>query len=280
MQQRSKDLLVIRPIKAGEKLGGPPEIEGTGSTGPGTGPGEAGSNGGTGGPQSNDSSIDPSLIAAPPPKKPRNSSGPRHRKIVAEDPMGTIKDHITATMLANFVNKWLENATEVEATEGTRTADRFIDLRDSAVDIMEHVAEVAEQYGFSDEQLQWEIQYDGGAVNISHLTSLYDWLVATGVMIGNIQMKPAVKKAGQSAHTVKIIDDGKTVTMTPARLTQARTNPSAFPGCVEVGLETIVEVLKNRNGNSKCFSCNISGLIIHFWTAVNAPSTAQPSSYG
>lgn len=108
--------------------------------------------------------------------------------------MGTIKDHITATMLANFVNKWLENATEVEATEGTRTADRFIDLRDSAVDIMERVAEVAEQYGFSDEQLQWEIQYDGGAVNISHLTSLHDWLVATGLMIGNIQMKPAVKK--------------------------------------------------------------------------------------
>ncbi|KAJ7931839.1 hypothetical protein B0H13DRAFT_1857495 [Mycena leptocephala] len=207
-----------------------------------------------------DSSIDPSLIAAPPAKKPRNGSGPRHRKIVAEDPMGTIKDHITATMLANFVNKWLENATEVEATEGTRTADRFLDLRDSAVEIIERVAEVAEQYGFSDEQLQWEIQYDGGAVNISHLTSLHDWLVATGLMIGNIQMKPAVKKAGQSAHTVKIIDDGKTVTMTPARLTQARTNPSAFPGCVEAGLETIVEVLKNRNGNSKCFSCNVSGV--------------------
>jgi hypothetical protein len=76
---------------------------------------------------------------------------------------------------------------------------------------------------------------------------------------------------------VKIIDDGKTITMTPARLTQARTNPSAFPGCVEAGLETIVEVLKNRvcllfyisfwqfihyvqNGNSKCFSCNVSGV--------------------
>jgi hypothetical protein len=28
-----------------------------------------------------DSSIDPSLVAAPPAKKPRNSSGPRHRKI-------------------------------------------------------------------------------------------------------------------------------------------------------------------------------------------------------
>jgi hypothetical protein len=124
---------------------------------------------------------------------------------VAEDPMDTIKDQITATMLANFVNEWLENGTAVEASEGTRTADRFIDLRDSAVDIIERVAEVEKQYGFSDDQLQWEIQYDGGPVNISHLTLLHDWLVATGLMVGNIQKKPAVKK-GAFLHTFSQIN--------------------------------------------------------------------------
>ncbi|KAJ7629322.1 hypothetical protein B0H17DRAFT_1218241 [Mycena rosella] len=36
----------------------------------------------------------------------------------------------------------------------------------------------------------------------------------------------------------------------------ARTDPSSYPGCVEVGMDTVSAVLTNRNNHQKCISCD------------------------
>ncbi|KAJ7642559.1 hypothetical protein B0H17DRAFT_1216381 [Mycena rosella] len=163
-------------------------------------------------------------------------------------------------MLSRFLNGWIAHGTAVESSkDSSRTADIFPGLRDSATEIIHHVLDFAEQSGFSHEQVKWTMEYDSGPLKISHLIALHDWLVETELMIGGIQRKPdpAAKKAAQSATpSVKISHEGKQITMTPAMLIEARTDPSSYPGCVEAGMDTVSAVLTNRNNRQKCISCD------------------------
>jgi hypothetical protein len=94
-------------------------------------------------------------------------------------------------MLGRFLGAWLEHGNAVEAADPTHTVAGFETLYDAAVEILDQVVHSAQQSQFSDEQFGWNIQYDGGDLKISHLISLHAWLVANGLMVGNIQKKPA-----------------------------------------------------------------------------------------
>ncbi|KAJ7897859.1 hypothetical protein B0H14DRAFT_2557377 [Mycena olivaceomarginata] len=132
---------------------------------------------------------------------------------------------------------------------------------DAAVEILDQVAHATQQSQFSDEQFGWNIQYDGGDVKFSHLISLHAWLVANGLMVGNIQKKPAPapQKAPKDHSDVTITHNGKRVKMNQKMLGEARMDPSMYPGCVEAGMDIIKEVLRNRNGRSKCITCDRGG---------------------
>ncbi|KAF7328180.1 hypothetical protein MVEN_02575600 [Mycena venus] len=231
-----------------------------------------------GGQQSKDPNIDPTLVdsEAPPTKRPRIESDQRHRKIVVDNPLESVKESINAPMLARFLALWFAHGSAVEAADPDHTANKFDDLCDSATEIIDHVTDVAQRAEYSNDQFKWEIEYDGGPVKFSHLIALHNWLVDTGLMVGSIQQKPAPKKGmmfysslmpevnsfpvTNERTRVKIHHDGKYIAMTQAMLTQARLEPAAYPGCVEAGIETVSEVLTNRNGRSKCISCDASGL--------------------
>ncbi|KAJ7102524.1 hypothetical protein B0H15DRAFT_1017643, partial [Mycena belliarum] len=200
-----------------------------------------------------DPPIDPSLEDGPPRKKSRGT-GQTHRKILVVDPMNTVKESITAPMLVKFTTAWLTHGSAVEAADGTTSADTFPSLRDSAIDIIDHVLDIADQSKFSLVQLKWTMEYESGELNLEHITALRDWLVDAELMIGDLQRKP-VKKVKDKDVTVRIMHEGKWVTMTPAMLLDARMDPSKYPGCVEGGMAPVLAVLKNRNGMHKCITC-------------------------
>ncbi|KAJ6543640.1 hypothetical protein DFH09DRAFT_1322098 [Mycena vulgaris] len=208
-----------------------------------------------------DPPIDPALSSseAPPPKKARGNDGqPRHRKIITVSPMDSVMDSITAPMLARFVKGWLTSETRVQAADPASPADGFSDLREAAADIFDMVLEVVERSKFAYEQLGWKIDYEGGPMQISHLTALHDWLVTAELMVGNIQKKPVLppKKVANDEPVVKIIHDGKRVIMTRSMAIDARLTPSMYPGCVENGMTPVISVLTNRAGKEKCITCD------------------------
>ncbi|KAF7342138.1 hypothetical protein MVEN_01801500 [Mycena venus] len=218
-------------------------------------------NSGPGGP--NDS-IDPNLrnqgAALPSPKRVRGNDGQRYRKIVEENPLELVKDCISARMISRFQTGWLEHGTAVEAADPTQPAEKYVSLRDTAIEILDHVSDFVEEHKFSDAQFHW-IEYDGGVVTFSLLTSLYNWLVTNELMVGNIQKKPVPRKVTEDQVTVKITDEkGKRITMSSSMLNDARINPSLYPGVVEEGMDAVLEVLKNRNGRVKCLTCDSTGL--------------------
>ncbi|KAF8147029.1 hypothetical protein K438DRAFT_1989995 [Mycena galopus ATCC 62051] len=242
---------------------------------PGSGPeGSASGNGSRG-------EADSNAINSNPPKKPRmNPSAPRHRKILEEDPLELVKESINALMMSRFLAAWLEHGSAVEVADPTHFAERepqFNVLCKAAVEIIDLVLNIAEQSNFTDEQLGWENDYDGGEVKISHLISLHTWLVTNELMVGNIQKKPApvVKKAREEKRSVvKIEHEGKKITMTDSMAQQARLDPKMYPGCVEAGMEPIKEVFRNRNGRSKCITyhpflsdckCPLRGAALELW---------------
>ncbi|KAF7334011.1 hypothetical protein MVEN_02306300 [Mycena venus] len=199
-------------------------------------------------------SIDPNLRnqgAAPPsPKRARRNNGQRYRKIVEENPLELVKDCISARMISRFQTGWLEHGAAVEAANSTQPADKYVSLRDTAIEILDHVSDFVEEHKFSDAQFRW-IEYNGGVVTFSLLTSLYNWLVTNELMVGNIQKKPVPRKV-----TVKITDvNGKRITMSSSMLNDARINPSLYPGVVEEGIEAVLE-----NGWVKCLTCDSTGL--------------------
>ncbi|KAJ7075550.1 hypothetical protein B0H15DRAFT_806125 [Mycena belliarum] len=218
-----------------------------------------------------DPPIDPSLEDGPPRKKSRGT-GQTHRKIrnaneflppadsyhfpVVVDPMNTVKESITAPMLVKFTTAWLTHGSAVEAADGTTSADTFPSLRDSAIDIIDHVLDIADQSKFSLVQLKWTMEYESGELNLEHITALRDWLVNAELMIGDLQRKP-VKKVKDKDVTVRIMHEGKRVTMTPAMLLDARMDPSKYPGCVEGGMAPVLAVLKNR--------CPVRGAALELW---------------
>ncbi|KAJ6486282.1 hypothetical protein DFH09DRAFT_1339693 [Mycena vulgaris] len=194
-----------------------------------------------------DPPIDPALSSseAPPPKKARGNDGqPRHRKIITVSPMESVMDSITAPMLARFVKGWLTSESRVQAADPASPADGFLDLREAVADIFD--------------MLGWKIDYEGGPMQISHLTALHDWLVTAELMVGNIQKKPVLppKKVANDEPVVKIIHDGKRVMMTRSMAIDARLTPSMYPGCVENGIAPVISVLKNRAGKEKCITCD------------------------
>ncbi|KAJ7770366.1 hypothetical protein B0H14DRAFT_2632590 [Mycena olivaceomarginata] len=107
------------------------------------------------------------------------------RLAVVEDPLDIVKEswwghgRSTAMLLKQPMD------------HPTHTVAGFETLYDAAVEILDQVVHSAQQSQFSDEQFRWNIQYDGGDLKFSHLISLHAWLVANGVMVGNIQKKPA-----------------------------------------------------------------------------------------
>lgn len=183
---------------------------------------------------------------------------------MVEDPLETVKESINAPMLVRFLSLWIKHGTKVEAADPTQLAAKFSDLCEAAADIIDHVTDIAQRSEFSVEQLKWEIKHDGGPVKFSHLISLHDWLVTTGLMVGNIQQKPAPKKGSfvpqfilkhtdiilisvvNDRPAIKIFHDGKEVEMTAKMINDARLNPSMYPGCVEAGLDVVSEILTNR----------------------------------
>ncbi|KAJ7899605.1 hypothetical protein B0H14DRAFT_3779620 [Mycena olivaceomarginata] len=130
----------------------------------------------------------------------------------------------------------------------THTVAGFETLYDAAVEILDQVVHSAQQSQFSDEQFRWNIQYDGGDLKFSHLISLHAWLVANGLMVGNIQKKPAPapQKSPKDHSDVTITHNGKRVKMTQKMLGDALMDPSMYPGFVEAGMDIIKEVLRNR----------------------------------
>ncbi|KAJ6542976.1 hypothetical protein B0H19DRAFT_1076999 [Mycena capillaripes] len=206
--------------------------------------------------------IDPRLLnpEEPPAKRLRagNGNGPRHRKIVIEDPLESVKESITAPMLSAFLFSWLQHGTAVAAADPTSSADKFKEARDAATDIIEHIEQFSTTSGFSHEQLQWNIKNNGGHVKVSHITGLHEWLVIAGLLVGDLQQKPppVAKKTKQAAMSVRIVHKGKTTTMTRTMLLEARLEAEKYPGCVEAGMEVITEVLKNRSGFEKCITCD------------------------
>ncbi|KAJ6600339.1 hypothetical protein DFH09DRAFT_1070150 [Mycena vulgaris] len=205
-----------------------------------------------------DPPIDPALSSseAPPPKKACGNDGqPRHLTV---SPMQSVMDSITAPMLARFAKGWLTSETRVQAADPASPADGFSDLREAAADIFDMVQEVVERSKFAYERLGWKIDYEGGPMEISHLTALHDWLVTAELMVGNIQKKPVLppKKVTSDEPIVKIIHDGKKVIMSRSMAIDARLTPSMYPGCVENGMAPVISVLKNRAGKENCITCD------------------------
>lgn len=179
-------------------------------------------------------------------------------------------ESINAPMLSRFLNSWLSDGAAVESADPSGTADEFPDLRDAASEIIDQVTEIAAESKFSDEQFKWTMDYHGGLLNVSHLTALHDWLIVSGLMVGNIQKKPAPasKKStpffqstlkldlmsnvfaatttSDKEPPVKIMHDGKLVTMSATMLREARLEASKYPGCVENGMATAAAVFKIR----------------------------------
>ncbi|KAJ7751357.1 hypothetical protein B0H16DRAFT_1724090 [Mycena metata] len=188
--------------------------------------------------------IDPALNNSepPPPKKSRANDGqPMHRKIIEENPIDVVADSITGRMISAFTTA-LGN------------------LYQAAIEIMDRVECTAEKAGLSHEDLKWNITYtDGGAVQVSDLIALRQWLIASGAMVDDIQPAsvpaPAAKKVS-TEPTIKIWVDGKKRTMTSVMMTEARKDPKAYPGCVKAGMKTVAAVLENRSGREKGVSCD------------------------
>ncbi|KAJ7143013.1 hypothetical protein C8R44DRAFT_726300 [Mycena epipterygia] len=200
--------------------------------------------------------IDPAL-QAPPAKKPRREEEPRHRKIIEIEPIEAVAESINSRVLTRFSNGWVTHGTAVEATGPTSTADTFPSLCDAAQDIIDQVEDVASKSNFSHSQLKWKVDCNGGPLNVSHLLALRDWLVTCDLMVANIQRKPTPveKKVPAKTKAIKILVDGKLVTMDATMCIDARRDASMYPGCVENGMEPVKEVLTNRNGREKCISC-------------------------
>ncbi|KAJ7146654.1 hypothetical protein C8R44DRAFT_864393 [Mycena epipterygia] len=173
------------------------------------------------------------------------------------EPVEAVAEAINGRVLTRFSNGWVTHGTAVEAKEATDTADMFPSLRDAAQDIIDQVEDVASKSNFSYSQLKWKVDCDGGPLKISHLLALRDWLVGCDLMVANIQRKPAPleKKVPVKPKAIKILVDGKLVTMNSKMFTMARNYASMYPGCVENGMEAVKAVLTNRNGREKCISC-------------------------
>ncbi|KAK7029767.1 hypothetical protein R3P38DRAFT_3512666 [Favolaschia claudopus] len=203
---------------------------------------------------------------APPPKKPRTTDGPRHRKIVTEDPVAAVTDSISARMLSKFLAAWVDNSTAVEKAEkgnpsGRVSHSKFGPLCDAATDLIDHVEDLVEKQGWSKEQIRWNVSSDGKGITFSDVVSLHSWLVDIGLMTVDIQKKPPVKDTTDIPRRklLKIMDERKEIVLTWKVCHDARQTPSAYPGSVEAGLEVAQEVLKNRVGRYKCITCDASG---------------------
>ncbi|KAK6992370.1 hypothetical protein R3P38DRAFT_3435650 [Favolaschia claudopus] len=212
---------------------------------------------------------------APPPKKPRTTDGPRHRKIVTEDPVAAVTDSISARMLSKFLAAWVGDSTAVEKAEkgnpsGRVSHSKFGPLCDAATDLIDHVEDLMEKQGWSKEQIRWNVSSDGKGITFSDVVSLHSWLVDIGLMTVDIQKKPPVKGERSNYPQIlftdiprrkllKIMDERKEIVLTWKVCHDARQTPSAYPGSVEAGLEVAQEVLKNRVGRYKCITCDASG---------------------
>ncbi|KAJ7645105.1 hypothetical protein DFH06DRAFT_1301127 [Mycena polygramma] len=203
--------------------------------------------------------IDPALL--PPPAKKSRPDQPRHRKTV--EPLDALVETITARMLATFMTQWRASCPVVESAVPASTADTVPDLRDAAIEIIDHVIAVAEKENYSAEELNWTMNYHSGRLTMGHVVILHEWLVAVELMDADIQQKalPVVieKVATSEDETIRIWENGKRVSMSSGMLVDARLQPSLYPGCVEEGMPAVEAVLRNRAKRSKCISCDASG---------------------
>ncbi|KAJ7022450.1 hypothetical protein C8F04DRAFT_1402352 [Mycena alexandri] len=200
-------------------------------------------------------------LELPPSKRSRANNGqPMHRKIIEEDPIDVIANSINARMISTFTTAWRTYETVLQKVNPSTTAEGFEDLYEAAIDIIDQVGKVVEDLGLSYAELKWNVEYmDGGPVKVSDLIALRHWLIASGIMVGDIQPAPAGAKEVKKVSTepkIKILVNGKKRTMTSAMMTEARTNPKMFPGCVEAGMKTVAAIFTNRSGRKKCVSCD------------------------
>ncbi|KAJ7727070.1 hypothetical protein B0H16DRAFT_1735334 [Mycena metata] len=148
-----------------------------------------------------DPPIDPALNNSEPPpaKKGRANDGqPMHRKI----------NSIPGRIISAFTTAWREDEIQVQKADPSLGAEGFGNLYQAAIEIMDRVKYTAEKAGLSYEDLKWNITYtDGGAVQVSDLIALRQWLIASGAMVDDIQPASvpalAVKKVS-AEPTIKI----------------------------------------------------------------------------
>ncbi|KAJ7732846.1 hypothetical protein B0H16DRAFT_1732576 [Mycena metata] len=205
--------------------------------------------------------IDPALEhgAGGPPAKKQRIETPRHRKKVTVDPLELITGSISARMVSTFMQLWITHELEVTSADPDDDTDEdFPELCEAAVEIIEHVEELAETENIAAADFKWDLEYDGSAVDFGLLVQLHKWLIICNLAVGSVEPKaPRAKKAKEPVHT--FVHNGHRITLTPNIRVEARTDPSAYPGCVEAGLDIISAVLKNRSGGEKCLTCGNSG---------------------
>ncbi|KAJ7121156.1 hypothetical protein C8R44DRAFT_920916 [Mycena epipterygia] len=193
------------------------------------------------------------------------------------EPIEAVAESINSRVLTRFSNGLVTHGTAVEATGPTSTADTFPSLRDAAQDIIDQVEDVASKSNLSHSQLKWKVDCNGGPLKVSHLLALRDWLLTCDLMVANIQRKPAPieKKVLAKAKAIKILVDGKLVTMDATMCIDARRDASMYPGCIENGMEPVKEVLTNRAMAArpdpeehqflKDCKCPLSGAALELW---------------
>ncbi|KAJ7729910.1 hypothetical protein B0H16DRAFT_1469785 [Mycena metata] len=119
-----------------------------------------------------------------------------------------VADSIPGRIISAFTTAWHEDEIQVQKADPSLGAESFGNLYQAAIEIMDRVEYTAEKAGPSYEDLKWNITYtDGGAVQVSDLIALRQWLIASGAMVDDIQPASvpalAVKKVS-SEPTIKI----------------------------------------------------------------------------
>ncbi|KAJ7147754.1 hypothetical protein C8R46DRAFT_1231644 [Mycena filopes] len=199
--------------------------------------------------------IDPALTGDQPAKR-RRQDEPQHRKIVTIDAREVVTDSLNAKMVFAFTKLWAVDRSAITSADAAEVADDdYPALCNAAVDIIDHVQDVAQQQALSEADFKWDLEYDGTDISFGLLVQLQKWLVVCGLAAED-KVPVKAKKVAQKAKVYTIWENGKRITFSPAMQIAARTNASAYPGCVEEGMDLISAVLKNRSGGEKCITCD------------------------
>ncbi|KAJ7700623.1 hypothetical protein B0H16DRAFT_1483775 [Mycena metata] len=128
---------------------------------------------------------------------------------------------------------WLSHGRTIRVADPVTSAEKFPELVEAATNIINVVVEAAKKADLSTEQLKWGVKCAlGGPVKVSDVISLRTWLITSGLMVDEIQLKSAAKRAlNNVAVRIWDRDQGQNDNYDSLYAVDARTDAKAHPSC-------------------------------------------------